>query len=118
MQARFLQFIVAAALLTITSAAHADDIPPLTWGGEALWDTIERVYPLDQGFSIVLRRHTYAGHTTECNGGRHFIVRTNDPNYEEKARTLLAAFLAGREISIYWDTSDSCRAHINRFQIR
>ena len=117
MTARALKLLVAAAAILFTSVARADDIPPTSWN-ESLWDTIESVYPIDEGYAIILRRHTYAGHAPGCSGGRQFFVRTSDPNYEEKARTLLAAFLAGREIMIYWDTSDACRAHINRFQIR
>lgn len=108
--------LIAALVLGIASTAHATDIPANSWAGP--WDTIERVYPMDAGFAIVLSQHTYPGHTDACYDGRQFWVAEDDPNYEEKARTLLAAFLAGRQVLLYWDTSDTCRAHINRFQVR
>lgn len=110
-------FVLALALgFAMASEAHATDIPANTW--TTTWDTMVSVYPTDIEYVIILNQHTYAGHTGDCNGGRQFYILASDPNYEEKARTLLAAFLAGREVLLYWDTSGPCRAHINRFQVR
>lgn len=110
----FASFIITASLAT---PALALDIPPTTWN-DSYFDTIERVYPFDEGFAFVLSTHTYAGHGTSCSGGRQFWVRETDPNYEQKASTVMAAFLSGRRIQVYWDTADTCRAHVNRLQIQ
>lgn len=115
----FLSRMAMSLVLVLVSAGSvfALNIPANTWN-DSYFDTIERVYPLDEGFAFVLSTHTYVGHGTSCNGGRQFWVRTSDPNYEQKAATVMAAFLSGRQIQVYWDTADSCRAHVNRLQIR
>ncbi len=111
--------LVAATfvLIAFTSAlVAAEAIPKRKWSGA--WDTIERVYPFDQGYGIVFSEDIWEGGESGCDGGRQFYVGVDDPNFEDKARTLLAAFLGGREVSVWWDTEDNCRAHINRFQVR
>ncbi|MFV1983113.1 MAG: hypothetical protein ACC657_06185 [Thiohalomonadales bacterium] len=103
-------------MLSSTSLVFADEIPENSWSG--IWDTINRFYVSDDEVVIILEFHTYKGHTKKCGGGKQFRVSKNDPNYEIKAKTLLAAYIAGHKITPYWVGSDSCRANLNRFQIR
>ncbi len=80
----------------------------------------DAAYPFDGGFAVLLSSNTYAGGGGSCDGGRQFYVGLDDPNYDKKAATLLAAYLAGHEAMILWQTegTGTCRAHINRLQIR
>lgn len=116
------RMLLAAAAIVIAlhslPASAQTSIPPETWHNSH-YDTIQIAYPMEGGFGIVLSQNTYQGSTpSSCNAGRQFIVRTSHANYDTIARALMAAFLAGREVSIYWDSFDACRAHINRIQIR
>lgn len=121
----FLRTMLAAAaafasIVSWLAPAHAADIVPNTWTEH--WDTIVSVSANDDELVITLAQDRFACSAPPCgvgcNDGRQFYVARGEPNYELKAATLHAAYLSGREVMILWDTNTTCRAHINRFQVR
>lgn len=107
--------LCALSSLSTPSTTHAQSftIPPSSWN-ESGFDNIWRVQTNEAGFVVILQSNTYQGHTASCNAGRQFMIRRTDPNYDTHVSTLMAAFLSGRRVLIYWTESDSCRAYVAR----
>ena len=108
-------FLALSASLS-AQTAQAQVLIPINTLQDAYYDEIATLYPADGGLIVILAQNRHTNQAT-CHGGREFLVSTSDQNYDVKASALMAAFLAGRRVSLLWDSKDACRAHINRFHV-
>lgn len=122
---RYLFVVVGLLLFTQLPHAYAQNSCPsgdawcVAQNSWSEWDNLSYVYPTNEGTAFTFSQVNSPDGT--CNGGRQFIINTADSNYDAKMRTLLSAFMAGRQIRVFVDAdapTAGCYIHIDRLMVR
>lgn len=83
------------------------------WSGKT---TITHLYPMSNMYVFNV---TYSNPLSTCDNGRRFSIDMANPNYNALVSSLVAAFMAGKEIDFNVDDAQGsgCAPSINRFFI-
>jgi len=81
------------------------------WSGKT---TITNLYPTSGSYIFNV---TFSNVLSTCDQGKRFSIHTTNPNYNALVSSLVAAFMAGKQINFNVNDSQgsSCYPEINRF---